>query len=72
MLGARLSYEAGRWCQQGKSLSQHEPPHENAADQQHEQHEDGHTGEVEQVLRPPVRGGILPVLLLKLVVLQLP
>ena len=47
-------------------LSQHKPPHENAADQQHEQHDGDHADHVEQVLRLLVRGGLLPVRLLKL------
>ena len=32
-------------------LSQHKPPHENAADQQHEQHDGDHADHVEQILR---------------------
>ena len=47
-------------------LSQHKPPHENAADQQHEQHDGVHADHVEQILRLLVRGGLLPVRLLKL------
>ena len=34
-------------------LSQHKPPHENAADQQHEQHDGDHTDHVEQIPQIP-------------------
>ena len=48
------------------TLPQHKPPHENAADQQHEQHDGDHADHVEQILRLLVRGGLLPVRPLKL------
>ena len=49
-------------------LPQHEPPQENAADQQRQQHEGDHADDVEHVLRHLVRGDLLPVPPLKLVV----
>jgi hypothetical protein len=60
--------DSGARDHRGKFLHQQKPRHKNADDQQNKQHDGGHADHVEQLLRLLVRGGLLPVRLLKLLV----
>ena len=51
-----------------RTKPQHKPPHENAGDQQRQQHEDGHAYCDEQIIRLLVRGDLLLVRSLKLLI----